>query len=65
MAKQPPKHGGPREGSGRPPLPAKERRDQLFAIRVTQAEKRLLDATEAREWARDVLVKAAAKRDRS
>jgi hypothetical protein len=64
MAKKPPQHGGKRDGAGRPALPASERRDQLFAIRVTQAEKRLLDATEAREWAREALVKAAEKRSR-
>jgi hypothetical protein len=62
MAKQPPKHGGKREGAGRKSLPAGEARDQLFAIRVTSDEKKLLDESEARSWAREVLVKAAKRR---
>jgi hypothetical protein len=62
MAKKPPQHGGKREGSGRKPLPAGEKRDQLFAIRVTSEEKKLLDESDARDWAREVLVKAAKRR---
>lgn len=61
MAKQH-QHGGKRPGAGRKPLPAAERRDQVFSIKLTREEKRLLDETEARTWAREVLVKAARKR---
>jgi hypothetical protein len=64
MAKKPPQHGGKREGSGRPKLPAGEKRDKLFAIRVTSEEKKLLDESEALSWAREVLVKAARRRDK-
>jgi|GEM_PF-3291535 len=62
MTKQPPQHGGARPGAGRPAKPPDERRDQVFSIKLTQEEKELLDATEARKWARDVLVKAARKK---
>jgi hypothetical protein len=55
-------HGGKREGAGRKPLPASERRDQVFAVKLTTEEKALLDATEARQWARDLLLKSARKR---
>ncbi len=61
MAKQP-EHGGYREGAGRKPKPPSERRDQVFSVKLTADEKQLLDATEARKWARDVLVKSARKR---
>ena len=61
MAKTP-KHGGKRVGAGRPAAPPDERRDQVFGVRVTADEKQLLDETDARTWARDVLVKAAQKR---
>jgi hypothetical protein len=62
MAKATPQHGGKREGAGRKPKPPGERRDQVFSIKLTAEEKALLDATAAREWARDVLVKSARKR---
>jgi hypothetical protein len=62
MAKTLPKHGGPRAGAGRKPLPAAERRDQVFSVKLTVAEKRLLDDTGARDWARDVLLRSAGKR---
>ncbi|MCB9952842.1 MAG: hypothetical protein H6824_17860 [Planctomycetaceae bacterium] len=52
-------HGGRREGAGRKPKPPGERRDKVFSIKLTAEEKGLLDATDAREWARDVLLKAA------
>lgn len=55
-------HGGKRPGAGRKPLPASERRDQIFAVKLTAEEKSLLDATEARKWARDVLLRSARKR---
>lgn len=61
MAKEP-QHGGKRPGAGRKPKPATERRDQVFSIKLTLDEKRLLDETNARLWARDVLVKSARKR---
>ena len=34
----------------------------MFSIKLTLDEKRLLDATDARTWARDVLVRSARKR---
>jgi len=61
MAKQL-QHGGKRPGAGRKPKPPEERRDQVFSVKLTLDEKRLLEATEARTWARDVLVKSARKR---
>lgn len=62
MAKQPHKHGGSRPGAGRKPKPPDERRDQVFSVKLTADEKRLLDDTDARAWARDVLVRSARKR---
>jgi hypothetical protein len=62
MAKQPIQRGGAREGAGRKPKPPEERRHRIFAIKVTDAEKELLDATEAGKWARDVLIRSAKKR---
>jgi len=61
MAKQP-QHGGKRPGAGRKPLPDAERRDHVFSIKLTLDEKRLLDETNAREWARETLVKTARKK---
>jgi hypothetical protein len=58
MAKQA-QHGGKRPGSGRKPLPDTARRDQVFSIKLTLDEKRLLDEAKARSWARDMLVNAA------
>jgi hypothetical protein len=43
---------GKREGAGRNPKPPDERRDQVFSIKRTLDEKRLLEETNAREWAR-------------
>jgi len=57
-------HGGKRPGAGRPPKPDSERRDQVFSVKLTADEKALLDATDAREWARDVLVGAAKRKAR-
>jgi hypothetical protein len=62
MAKDSPKHGGKRTGAGRKPKPPDERRDQVFSIKLTLDEKRLLEETGARSWARDVLIKSARKR---
>ncbi len=62
MAKEPPRHGGKREGSGRKPKPPDERRDQVFSIKLTLEEKRLLEDADARSWARDVILKAAKRR---
>jgi hypothetical protein len=61
MAKKP-QHGGKREGAGRPAKPPSERRDQVFSVKLTLAEKRLLEGSDAREWARDVLLQAARKK---
>ncbi len=61
MAKQPPKHGGKRPGAGRPPKPPGEQRNQVFSVKLTADEKRLLEEANARAWARDVLLKAAGK----
>jgi hypothetical protein len=61
MAKQS-QHGGKRPGSGRKPKPDDEKLDQVFSIRITTDEKRQLDETGARVWARDVLLKAARRR---
>ena len=33
----------------------------MFSVKLTQDEKELLDATEARTWARDVQVKTGAR----
>lgn len=55
-------HGGKREGAGRKPDVEGQVRDQVFSIRVTAEEKTLLDCTGARRWARDVLLKSAARR---
>lgn len=57
-------HGGKREGAGRKPAVQGEPRDQVFSIRLTAAEKALLDSTDATSWARDVLLKSAEKRKR-
>ena len=54
--------GGAREGAGRKPLPPSERRDQVFSVKLTKDEKQLLDETDAREWARTVLLTSARKR---
>jgi hypothetical protein len=62
MARKKSEHGGKRPGAGRKPLPPDERRDQVFSVKLTVAEKRLLDDTGAREWARSVLLRSAAKR---
>ena len=62
MAKQPPQHGGKRPGAGRKPKPPDERRDQVFSLKLTLDEKRLLEETDARTWARELLVKSARKR---
>ncbi|QDT53964.1 hypothetical protein Pan44_19910 [Caulifigura coniformis] len=57
-------HGGKRPGAGRKPKPPEERRDQVFSLKLTADEKRLLDDTDARTWARDVLVRAAERKAR-
>lgn len=64
MAKTPPQRGGKRPGAGRPPKPEGERRDQVFSVKLTVDEKRLLESADARSWARDVLLRAAKRRDR-
>jgi hypothetical protein len=62
MAKQPSQHGGKRPGAGRPAKPDGERRDQVFSIKLTPDEKRLLENSNAREWARETLLKAAKRK---
>lgn len=60
--KKTPQRGGKRPGAGRPAKPAAERRDQVFSIKFTVDEKRLIEQADARSWARDVLLKAAKRR---
>ncbi len=55
-------HGGKRVGAGRKPKPPDERRDQVFSVKLTLDEKRLLEETNAREWARDTLIRTAKRR---
>ena len=62
MAKQASQHGGKRPGAGRPAKPPDERRDKVFGIKLTADEKQLLDDTDARTWARDVLLRTARKK---
>lgn len=57
-----PKRGGKRPGAGRKPKPQEERRDKVFSVKLTDEEKQLLDSANAREWARDTLLKAAKRR---
>lgn len=57
-----PARGGKRPGAGRKPKPPDERRDQIFSVRLTDDEMQLLSETNAREWARETLVKAAKRR---
>lgn len=54
--------GGKRPGAGRKPKPPEQRRDCVFSIKLTRGEKELLDATDARSWARDALIRAAKRR---
>jgi hypothetical protein len=61
MAKKAKKHGGKRPGAGRPPNPPGTQRDQVFSVKLTVDEKRTLEDSDARTWARDVLLKAAGK----
>jgi hypothetical protein len=55
-------HGGTREGAGRKAKPPDERRDQVFSIKLTADEKRLLEEADARNWARDTLIRTAKRR---
>jgi hypothetical protein len=55
-------HGGKREGAGRKPAVDGQVRDQVFSVRLTAKEKALLDSTQAKDWARDVLLKSAKRR---
>jgi hypothetical protein len=61
MAKES-QHGGKRPGAGRRPLSAEERRDQIFAVKITKAEKRLLDESDAKTWVRPIIFAAAQKK---
>ena len=55
-------HGGKREGAGRKPVADDQRRDKIFAVKLTGDEKRLLDETDAGKWARAVLLSNAKRR---
>jgi hypothetical protein len=55
-------HGGKRPGAGRKPVADDERRDKIFAVKLTSNEKRLLDEAEAGKWARSVLLSNAKRR---
>ena len=55
-------HGGKREGAGRKPEVQGQKRDKVFSVRLTADEKALLDASDAKTWARDVLLRSAKKR---
>ena len=55
-------HGGKREGAGRKPKDPAERRDKVFSVKLTSHEKQLLDETDARTWARTVLLKSAKRK---
>ena len=62
MKKQKPKHGGKRPGAGRKPKPPDQRRDKVFSVKLTSDEKQLLEEAEARQWARDVLLRSAKRK---
>jgi hypothetical protein len=52
---------------GRPPKPADERQNARLEIRMTDAELRLIEKAgggKTSTWARDVLVRAARRRDK-
>ncbi len=55
-------HGGKRDGAGRKPVADNERRDKIFAVKLTSDEKRLLDESDAGKWARAVLLSNAKRR---
>ena len=55
-------HGGKREGAGRKRKPPAERKNQVFSVKLTLDEKRLLDDTNARAWARDTLIRTARRK---
>lgn len=57
-----PQHGGKRKGAGRKPKPPDERRGETFAFAVSLLEKKLLEESDARTWARETLLKMAARR---
>lgn len=51
-----------KRGRGRPELPAKERKSAVLVIRLTKAERALVDKAaggNVSSWARDVLLRAA------
>ncbi len=65
MTQQPQKHGGKRvAGPGkRIGRPRKDNpRTAVFSVAIAEDELQLLRDTDAREWARDVLLKAAKRR---
>jgi hypothetical protein len=62
MDTQQSKRGGKREGAGRKPKTEAERLSEVFSLKLTIEEKRLLDETEARGWARKLLVSSAKRR---
>jgi len=60
--KSPTKRGGKRPGAGRKPKRPGERRDHVFSVKLTADEKRLMDDTDAKSWARELLLRSARKR---
>lgn len=54
QAKKTGKRGGPRENSGRPPLP--NPRTEVLAIRLTREESAAIAAKGGSQWARDTLL---------
>lgn len=65
MEKSESTHGGKRPGAGRKPVAPEERRDQVYSIKLTVCEKELLESTDARKWAREVLLRTAKRRSAS
>ena len=60
MAKKESKRGGARPGAGRPKKPGAK--TAVFSVAVSAEDLELLRATHAKEWAREVLVKSARRR---
>lgn len=55
-----PKHGGPREGSGRPPVKPGEN-TIIVSVRMTQAQRAKLDQLGGAVWVRARIDKAKVK----
>jgi hypothetical protein len=55
----------PKQDRGRPPLPPEERKAAELRIRLTEAQRALLDEAAGQDtstWAREVLLRAARRR---